>query len=67
MCLGLLGMLLANLVGFPGQPIRAQWRANRSLTLVFSALIWSNIVDDVLSMVAFSGFRSIEMINLAGV
>jgi hypothetical protein len=27
-CLGLLGMLLANLVGFPGQPIRAQWRAN---------------------------------------
>ena len=42
-------------------------RASRSLTLVFSALIWSNIVDDVLSMVAFSGFRSIEMINLAGV
>ena len=28
LCLGLLGMLLANLVGFPGQPIRAQWRAN---------------------------------------
>src|SRR6516165_9452427 len=27
-------------------------RASRSLTLVFSALIWSNIVDDVLSMVA---------------
>ena len=28
LCLGLLGMLLTNLVGFPGQPIRAQWRAN---------------------------------------
>jgi hypothetical protein len=42
-------------------------RASRSLTFVFSALIWSNLVDVVLSMVAFSGFRSIEMINLAGV
>ena len=28
LCLGLRGVLLANLVGFPGQPIRAQWRAN---------------------------------------
>jgi hypothetical protein len=42
-------------------------RASRSLTFVFSALIWSNIVDVVLGMVAFSGLRSIEMINLAGV
>ena len=42
-------------------------RASRSLTLVFSALIWSNIVDVVLGMVAFSGFRSIAKINLAGV
>jgi hypothetical protein len=42
-------------------------RASRSLTFVFSALIWSNIVDVVLGMVAISGFRSIEMINLAGV
>ena len=42
-------------------------RASRSLTFVFSVLIWSNIVDVVLGMVAFSGFRSIGMINLAGV
>jgi hypothetical protein len=42
-------------------------RASRSLTFVFSALIWSNIVDVVLGMVAFSGFRSTAMINLAGV
>ena len=42
-------------------------RASRSLTFVFSALIWSNIVDVVLGMVAFSGFRSIAMIDLAGV
>ena len=43
-------------------------RASRSLTFVFSALIWSNIVVDVvLGMVAFSGFRSIEMINLVRV
>ena len=41
-------------------------RASRSLTFVFSTLIWSNI-DVVLGMVAFSGFRLIEMINLAGV
>jgi hypothetical protein len=33
-------------------------RASRSLTFVFSVLIWSNIVDVVLGMVAFSGFRS---------
>jgi len=39
-------------------------RASRSLTFVFSALIWSNIVDVVLGMVAFSGFK---MIDLAGV
>ena len=38
-------------------------RASRSLTLVFSALIWPNIVGVVLGMVAFSGFRSIEMIK----
>lgn len=42
-------------------------RASRSLTLVFSALIWPNIVGVVLGMVTFSGFRSFEMINLAGV
>jgi ABC-type dipeptide/oligopeptide/nickel transport system permease component len=42
-------------------------RASRSLTLVFSALIWSNIVGVVVGMVAFSGVRSIGMINLAGV
>jgi hypothetical protein len=42
-------------------------RASRSLTFVFSALIWSNIVGVVLGIVAFSGFRSIGMINLAGV
>ena len=42
-------------------------RAGRSLTFVFSVLIWSNIVDVVLSMVAFSGFRSIGMINLVRV
>ena len=39
-------------------------RASRSLTLVFSALIWSNIVVVVVGMVAFSGFRLIGMINL---
>ena len=42
-------------------------RASRSVTFVFSALIWSNIVGDVVGMVAFSGFRSIRMINLPGV
>jgi hypothetical protein len=42
-------------------------RASRSLTFVFSALIWSNIVGVVVAMLAFSGFRSIGMIDLAGV
>ena len=43
-------------------------RASRSLTFVFSALIWSNIVGVVVvGMAAFKGFRSIGMINLAGV
>jgi hypothetical protein len=42
-------------------------RASRSLTFVFSALIWSNIVGVVVGIVAFVGFRSIGMINLAGV
>jgi hypothetical protein len=42
-------------------------RASRSPTFVFSALIWSNIVGVVVGMVAFNGFRSIGMINLAGV
>jgi hypothetical protein len=42
-------------------------RASRSLTFVFSALIWSNIVGVVVGMVAISGFRLIGMINLAGV
>ena len=39
--------------------------ASRSPTFVFSALIWSNILG-VVGMVAFGGFRSIAMINLAG-
>jgi hypothetical protein len=38
-------------------------RASRSLTFVFSAPIWSNIVGVVLGMVAFSSFTSIGMIN----
>src|SRR5215469_13356074 len=38
-------------------------RASRSLTFVFSALIWSNIVVVVLGMVTFSGFGSIGMID----
>ena len=42
-------------------------RASRSLTLVFSVLIWSNIVDVVLSMVAFSGFRSIGIDQPIGI
>jgi hypothetical protein len=45
----------------------ASRRASRSLTFVFSAAIWSNIVGVVVGMVTFSGFRSIRMINLAGV
>ena len=44
----------------------ASRRASRSLIFDFSELIWSNIVGVVVGMVAFSGFRSIEMINLAG-
>ena len=42
-------------------------RASRSLIFVFSALIWSNIVGAVVGIVAFNVFRSIGMINLAGV
>ena len=42
-------------------------RASRSLSFIFSALIWSNIVGVVVGMVAFNGFRSIGMINLARV
>jgi hypothetical protein len=42
-------------------------RAIRSLSFVLSAPIWSNIVGVVVGMLAFSGFRSIGMINLAGV
>jgi hypothetical protein len=42
-------------------------RASRSPIFVFSALIWSNIVGVVVGMVAFSGFRSIVMIDLGGV
>jgi hypothetical protein len=42
-------------------------RASRSLTFVFSALIWSNVVGVMVGMAAFNGFRSIGMINLAGV
>jgi hypothetical protein len=38
-----------------------------ALWLVFSALIWSNIVGVVVGIVAFSGFKSIGTINLAGV
>ena len=41
-------------------------RASRSLIFVFSALIWSNIVGAVVG-IAFNVFRSIGMINLAGV
>jgi hypothetical protein len=40
-------------------------RASRSLNFVFSALIWSTIVGVVGGMVAFRGFMSIAMINLA--
>jgi len=78
----MLGTIEADLAGgkldsMQVEPLR--WRAElmrrlltpsqvtRSLTFVFSALIWSNIVDVVLGMVAFSGFRSIEMINLVRV
>src|SRR6202011_1188583 len=42
-------------------------RASRSLTFVFSALIWSNIVGVVVGMVTFSSFRSIRIINLVDV
>src|SRR5262249_54167192 len=42
-------------------------RASCSLTFVFSALIWSSIVNIVLGMVAFSSFRSIGMVDLGGV
>jgi hypothetical protein len=42
-------------------------RASRALTFDFSALIWSNIIGVVVGMMAFSGFRSIVIINLAGV
>jgi hypothetical protein len=41
-------------------------RASRSLTFVFSALIWSNIVGVVVRIVAFSAFSLIRVINLAG-
>ena len=34
-------------------------RASRSLSFVFSALIWSNIVGVVVGVVAFNCFRSI--------
>jgi hypothetical protein len=43
----------------------ASRRTSRSLTFVFSALIWSNIVG--VGIVAFGSFRSIGMIDLAGV
>jgi hypothetical protein len=42
-------------------------RASRSFSFVFSPLIWSNIVGVVVGMVAFGGFRSIGMIDLAGI
>src|SRR6516164_3071575 len=41
-------------------------RASRSLIFVFSALSWSNIVVVAVGMVAFTSFRSIVMIDLAG-
>jgi hypothetical protein len=47
--------------------LSASRRASRSLTFVFSALIWSNIVGVVVGMVTFSSFRSIRVINLVGV
>src|SRR5882724_8967856 len=42
----------------------ASRRASRSLTFVFSKLIWFNIVGVVVGMVTFSSFRSIGTINL---
>src|SRR5205823_12710527 len=42
----------------------ASRRTSRLLALVFSTLIWSNIVGVVVAMVTFSSFRSIGMINL---
>jgi hypothetical protein len=41
-------------------------RASRSLIFFFSTPIWSNIVGVVVGVAAFSGIRSIGMINLAG-
>jgi len=45
----------------------ASRRAIRSLIFVFSAVIWSNMVGVVVGRLAFNGFRSIGMIDLAGV
>ena len=45
----------------------ASRRASRSLTFVFSAVIWSNIVDVVVVIVTFYGFTLIRMINLSGI
>jgi hypothetical protein len=42
-------------------------RASRSLTFVFSALIWSNIVGVVVGMVTFNGFGSIDIDQLIGI
>jgi hypothetical protein len=45
----------------------ASRRASRSLTFVFSTLIWSNIVGIVVGMVTFSSLKLIGMINLVAV
>jgi hypothetical protein len=42
-------------------------RASRSLTFVFSALIWSMIVGIVVGMVTFCSLKLIKMINLGAV
>jgi hypothetical protein len=42
-------------------------RASRSLTFVFSALIWSKIVGILVGMVTFCSLKLIGMINLVAV
>jgi hypothetical protein len=42
-------------------------RASRSLTVVFSALIWSKIVGILVGMVTFCSIKLIGMINLVAV
>jgi len=42
-------------------------RASRSLTFVFSALIWFKIVGILVGMVTFCSLKLIGMINLVAV